>query len=316
MTNKKLRIIFFGTPYYVLPILEKLHKEFEVVAVVTQEPKPVGRDQKLEYSPVDDWAHSKKIEIHFDFDNLPEAELGVCASFGKIIPSEVLSYFKYGILNIHPSLLPKFRGSSPIQATLIEGLQITGVSIIRMNEKLDQGPILTQFKEEVLETDDNQTLRDRLFEKSAEVLFEMIPNYIKGKITLKKQDESKVILTKEVKKDDAFIPFETLKEVMTLNSGSTEVEFPFIKNKQSLASSTGKKYKITATLINNFIKAMKPWPNVWTKVNINGKEQRLKVLKSHINQESGYLEIDEVQLEGKNSVSFRQFSSSYMIWQT
>lgn len=304
MTNKKLRIIFFGTPYYVLPILEKLHKEFEVVAVVTQEPKPVGRDQKLEYSPVDDWAHSKKIEIHFDFDNLPEAELGVCASFGKIIPSEVLSYFKYGILNIHPSLLPKFRGSSPIQATLIEGLQITGVSIIKMNEKLDQGPILTQFKEEVLEADDNQTLRDRLFEKSAEVLFEMIPNYIKGKITLKKQDESKVILTKEVKKDDAFIPFETLKEVMTLNSGSTEIEFSFIKNQN---------YKVTATLINNLIKAMKPWPYAWTKITTGNKEQRLKILKSHINQESGYLELDDVQLEGKNVVSWKQFNESYRL---
>lgn len=301
MTNKKLKVIFFGTPHYVLPILEKLYKEFEVVAVVTQEPKPVGRDQKLEYSPVDDWAHLKKIEIHFDFKDLPEAELGVCASFGKIIPSEVLNYFKYGILNIHPSLLPKFRGSSPIQATLIEGLQTTGVSIIRMNEKLDQGHILTQFKDEVLGTDDNQGLRDRLFEKSAEVLVEMIPNYIKGKITLKKQDESKVILTKEVKKDDAFIPFETLKEVMTLNSGNSEIEFPFIKNQ---------KYKVTASLINNLIKAMKPWPYVWTKITAGNKEQRLKILKSHINQESGYLELDEVQLEGKNVVSWKQFNES------
>lgn len=302
MTGKKLRIIFFGTPHYVLPVLDALEKTYDIVAVVTQEPKPVGRDQKLEYSPVDEWAHKKNIEKHFDFDNLPEAELGVCASFGKIIPSEVLNYFKYGIINIHPSLLPKYRGSSPIQATLIEGINQTGVSIIKMNEKLDQGNILTQFKDNVLENDDNQILRDRLFEKSAEVLVEMIPNYIKGKITLKKQDKSKVILTKEVKKDDAFIPFEILKEVMTLNSGSSEIEFPFIKNQ---------KYKVTASLINNLIKAMKPWPYVWTKIITGNKEQRLKILKSHINNESGYLELDEVQLEGKNPVSFKQFNGSY-----
>lgn len=304
MNAKKLKIIFFGTPHYVLPILEKLDKEYGVVAVVTQEPKPVGRDAKLTYSAVDEWAHKRKIEIHFDFDNLPEAELGVCASFGKIIPNDVLNYFKYGIINIHPSLLPKFRGSSPIQASILEGLDEIGLSIIRMNNKLDQGPILTQFKEQILESDDNETLRNRLFEKSADVLIEMIPNYIKGKITLKKQDEDKVILTKEVKKDDAFIPFELLKEVMTLNSGTKEIEIPFIKEQ---------KYKVTAKLINNFIKAMKPWPNVWTKINTGNKEQRLKILKSHINNESGYLELDEVQLEGKNIVAWKQFSKSYKL---
>ncbi len=304
MTGKKLRIIFFGTPHYVLPVLDALEKTYDIVAVVTQEPKPVGRDQKLEYSPVDEWAHKKNIEKHFDFVNLPEAELGVCASFGKIIPSEVLSYFKYGIINIHPSLLPRYRGSSPIQATLIEGISQTGVSIIKMNEKLDQGHILTQFKDEVLENDDNQTLRDRLFEKSAEVLVEMIPNYIKGKITLKKQDESKVILTKEVKKDDAFIPFEILKEVMTLNSGSSEIEFPFIKNQ---------KYKVTASLINNLIKAMKPWPIAWTKVRIKSEELRMKILKTHINTETGYLDLDEVQLEGKNIVNWKQFNENYKL---
>jgi methionyl-tRNA formyltransferase len=304
MDTKKIKIIFFGTPEYVLPILDKLHKEYEVVAVVTQEPKPVGRDQKLSYSHVDEYAHKHKMHKQFDFDDLPEADLGVCASFGKIIPEFIINNLKFGILNIHPSLLPKYRGSSPIQASMIEGGGEIGVSIIKMNNKLDQGSILTQFKDEILETDDNETLRNRLFEKASDVLVEMIPNYIKGKITQKRQNEEEAIITKEIKKDDAYLPFEVLKEVMTLNAGAVEIEFPFVKNQ---------KYKVTAKLINNFIKAMKPWPYVWTKVRIKNDELRMKILKTHINPETGYLELDEVQLEGKNVVSFKQFNENYKL---
>ena len=177
-----MRIIFFGTPDYVIPILDKLHKYHEIVAVVTQSPKPVGRDKKLTYSAVDQWAFKKHILRNFDYVDLPEADMGVCASFGMIIPKVILDSFPHGIINVHPSLLPQFRGSSPIQATIISGVNPTGVSIIKMSEKMDAGPILTQFKEDVMSDDTNETLRARLFEKSADVLLEMIPAYIDGKI--------------------------------------------------------------------------------------------------------------------------------------
>ncbi|MDP3917933.1 MAG: methionyl-tRNA formyltransferase, partial [Candidatus Woesebacteria bacterium] len=142
-----VKIIFFGTPDYVIPILDKLHKYHEVVAVVTQSPKPVGRDKIITYSAVDAWAFKKHIIRNFDYTNLPKANMGVCASFGMIIPQVILDKFKYGIINIHPSLLPEFRGSSPIQATIIAGSD-PAVSIIKMDEKMDHGPVLTQFKEE------------------------------------------------------------------------------------------------------------------------------------------------------------------------
>jgi len=121
--------------------------------------------------------------------NLPEADMGICASFGMIIPKSIINKFKYGILNVHPSLLPAFRGSSPVPGTLISGINPTGVSIIKMNEKLDQGPVLTQFKEDVLEDDTNETLRNRLFEKSAQVLVEMIPAYVDEKKKYKPQEK-------------------------------------------------------------------------------------------------------------------------------
>jgi methionyl-tRNA formyltransferase len=235
-----MKIIFFGTPDYVIPILDKLHKYHEIVAVVTQSPKPVGRDKIITYSAVDSWAFKKHIPRNFDYVDSPEADMGVCASFGMIIPKVVLDNFKFGILNIHPSLLPEFRGTSPIQATIIAGSD-PAISIIKMDEKMDHGPILTQFKEDVLENDTNETLRKRLFEKSAEVLIEMIPAYIEGKIKLKPQDESKATYTKIIIKQDGFVDL----------------------------------IKDDPIIIERKHRAYIPWPGIWTLV--NGK--RLKILE-------------------------------------
>ncbi|MFZ3301387.1 MAG: methionyl-tRNA formyltransferase [Microgenomates group bacterium] len=303
-----MRIIFFGTPDYVIPVLEKLHKYHEIVAVVTQSPKPVGRDKKVTYSAVDAWAFKKHIPRNFDYVDLPEADMGVCASFGMIIPDVVLNMFPHGILNVHPSLLPQFRGSSPIQATLIAGITTTGVSIIKMSDKLDAGPILTQFKEEVLESDTNETLRSRLFEKSAEVLVEMIPAYIEGKIKLKKQDETKASFTTMIKKENAFIPPAYLKNAMEINNTNEEWNLNFLKNFP---------LKPDANTIYRFIKAMSFWPVAWTNITVISNKlpvtKRLKLIKAHINEESGYLELDEVQLEGKNPTSWKLFKGSYGI---
>jgi len=272
--RKIMKIIFFGTPDYVLPILEKLHKYYEVVAVITQSPKPVGREKILTFSPVDNWAHKKKVSIFFDFNNLPEADMGICAAFGMIIPKEVLNHFKYGILNIHPSLLPKYRGASPIQSAIVNGDTTTGVTIIKMDEKMDHGPILTSFKEEILPDDTFETLRIRLFERSVEVLLNLIPNFIKSKIHLKPQDENLATFCKIVSKQDGFINLE----------------------KDSPESIEAKQ------------RAYSPWPGIWTNLK-NGK--RLKILKCHLDKDE--LILDEVQLEGKGPVSWNQFKSAYQI---
>lgn len=266
-----MKIIFFGTPDYVLPVLEKLYRYHEIVAVITQEPKPMGREQNLSYSPVDEWAHKKKIRKQFDFADLPEAQLGVCASFGKIIPGFVLSHFKYGILNIHPSLLPKYRGASPIQSQIADGVTETGVTIIKMDEKMDHGPIVSKFKDQILPTDSFETLRTKLFERSADVLLELIEPYTDGKIQLKPQNHEEATFTKMVTKQDGFVD---------LKKDSPET-------------------------IERKIRAYAPWPGVWTLT----KDKRLKILKAHIDNLE--LIIDEVQLEGKNPVSWKQFTQAY-----
>lgn len=273
------KIVFFGTPEYVLPILAKLHKYHEVVGVVTQPPKTSGRNKFLTYSPVDSFAHKRKIPIIFEFDDVPEADLGVCASYGRIIPAKVISLFKNGILNIHPSLLPKYRGASPVPHAIKDGLKETGVSIIKMDEKMDHGPIVAQFKEEIKDTDAAESLRDRLFERSADVFIQLIPAYMQNKIKLVSQDDREATFTKTFKKEDGFIEYAKLGD-------------------ESEAVNT-----------HNFIRAMNPWPGAWTEVVIQDAKKRLKLIKSHV--EDGRLVMDEVQLEGKNPVSFKQFSEGY-----
>jgi methionyl-tRNA formyltransferase len=320
-----MKIVFFGTPDYVVPILEALYKAFKLrsgesptVAVVTQAPKPVGRKQIMEYSPVDNWGHKKKILVLFKSADLIKkqikADLGVLASYGEIIPNDVISLFPYGILNIHPSLLPNWRGASPIQATIISGEKQTGVSIIKLDPELDHGPILSQFKDEVLESDTTDSLRRRLFSRSAEVLPKLIEAYIEGKIIPKRQDDELATYTYQIKKEDAFIPPEFLTHTLT---GTTLVtskwNIPFIKNYYLMPSSLS---------LERFIRAMQPWPGCWTNVQLNSKLKtknlkRLKILKAHLEKTNkpvpnAYCLVpDFVQLEGKSPVFWKQFCQGY-----
>lgn len=300
-----MKIVFFGTPEYVLPILNKLNKYHEIVAVVTQPPKPVGRDKKITYSAVDNWAHKRKIPIYFDSSDLPSADLGILASYGGLLEKDCFNHFPKGILVVHPSLLPQFRWSSPVQAAILTGTNPTGVTVFKMDDKFDHGPIVAQSKEDVLESDTNETLRNRLFEKSADILLEALEPYVKGKITLKQQDDTKATFARIIKKEDAFVPLEFIKNL----TGVSKIEIPeswevgFLKNT---------KVDLNAKTLNNFIKAMQPWPIAWTIVTINETQLRLKLISSHV-ENNNLLVLDTVQLEGKNPVIWKQFQQAYNI---
>ncbi len=285
-----MKIVFFGTPDYVLPILRAVHKKYvtgpgksPIVAVVTSSPKPVGRKQIPAYSPIDKWAHEHKVATFYAAGDLTKEnirpELGILASYGEIIKQEVINLFPQGILVIHPSLLPKYRGASPVPEALKNGDTVTGVTILKMDAKMDHGPIVAQFKENIHPSDTSDVLRDRLFAKSAEVLIETIDPYIQGKIKLKKQDDEAATFTKLVTRQDGFI---------------------------DLSVTDGVKAE-------RFIRAMFPWPGAWTllrsKGAAEGQAKRLKILKAHL--EDNKLILDEVQLEGKGPVSYKQFKEAY-----
>ena len=306
-----MKIVFFGTPDYVLPVLEQVHKKIKgkigspVVAVVTQSPKPAGRDKKITFSPVDAWAHKRKVPIYYRSSDLIknrlEADLGVLAAYGEIIPETVLKNFKYGILNLHPSLLPLFRGASPVQGAIASGATETGVSIIKLDAKLDHGPILSQIKEEILPEDTTDTLRERLFSRGADVLVELLEPYIKGKIAPRTQDDKKATHTTLVKKVHGFIPPKYLSSALGGKPVEEDWQIPFIKDFSLFPSPES---------IHNFIRSMTSWPGAWAYIRLSERQsKRLKILNAHLEEEK--LVLDEVQLEGKNPVSWEELIAGY-----
>lgn len=309
--NLKMKIVFFGTPDYVLPVLNTLHKKLKekidqspFVAIVTQKPKPTGRKQFLTYSPVDNWAHKKGIPKYYSAKDLLKEEkmydLGILASYGEIIPKSVIGLFKHGILNIHPSLLPRFKGASPIQATIISGDKRTGVTTISLDEKLDHGPIISQFRQDVHTNDTTESLRKRLFEKSAEVLVALVPAFIKGKIKPRAQNHKNEIFTRQIRKDDAFISPLDIKNALKGKSSKKKWNIEFIKDFSMEANPKN---------IERFIRSMTPWPIAWTKITVNKKRFRFKIINAHL--ERDHLVLDDVQLEGKNAVTWKQFLEGY-----
>ncbi len=306
-----MKIVFFGTPDYVLPVLISLHKKFAtgpgvspIAAVVTQSPKPTGRKQILTYSPIDKWAHEHKITTYYNPEDLLKEkikfDLGVIADYGKIISKEVIGLFANGILNIHFSQLPKYRGASPVQAAILSGDKEIGVTIFKIDELLDHGPIISQFKEEIGITDTWGSLKVRLFERTKDVLIELIPPYLEGKIKTRKQDEKDASYTILVKKEHGFIPPKYLEAALEGKSLKEDWSIPFIKD-----------YLLHPTpyTLDCFIRAMGPWPCAWSLVNINKKQSRIKIIKAHLEEEK--LVLDEVQLEGKNPVSWKEFKMGY-----
>lgn len=307
-----MKIVFFGTPDYVVPILSAIHKEFigkagksPIVAVVTQGPKEVGRKKTVTFSPVDKWAHERNIKTYYSseklIDDKVEADLGILAAYGEIIPKSVLSMFKHGILNIHPSALPEFRGASPVQGTIASGKNETAGTIIRLDEKMDHGPIIVQFKEDVLTHDTTESLRNRIFDRSKDVMTEVIKPYISGKIKLKAQDHEKATYTKLLKKDFGLVPPQYLNKALEGEVSNEDWEIAFV---------TGLTQKPTPENIENFIRSLSPWPGAWTYINLReGNKKRMKILKTHI--DGTKLVLDEVQLEGKNPVSWELIKQAY-----
>lgn len=320
-----MKLVFFGTPDYVIPVLEALKSSGRnIAAVVTQPPKPVGRKKVLTPSPTALWAEKHSIKI---FDGKPKemveelrtlnTEVGVLGAYGRILPPEILTIFPHGILNIHPSLLPKYRGASPVQAAIARGEEKTGVTIIKLDEEMDHGPILAQFTEDIKDDDTAGTLRQRLFEKAAEVLPKILYHYIAMKISPKEQNHKKATYTTLLKKEHGFIPPEYVNAALHGISLQDQRAILFIRDYCLVPS---------ALSLERFIRAVDPWPGAWTEVKLYRdtamKPYRLKILKAHVKKllpssprakpRGAYCLVpDLVQLEGKTPVSWEEFKKGY-----
>lgn len=214
--QKSPKIIFWGTPEFADTIFKDLlAADLNIVAAVTQPDKPKGRKNELHASAVKLTAFSHKIPV-LQPENLKSeeflnslrslgAEIFVVAAYGKIIPQVILDIPARGAINVHPSLLPRYRGASPVLGALLNGDSETGVSLILMDNKMDHGPILAQEKFKIAPDDTNFTLHNKLAPIAARMLVKAIPAYLDGSLKPQAQDESLVTLTRILNKDDGRI---------------------------------------------------------------------------------------------------------------
>jgi len=210
--NKKIRLIFMGTPEFSLPGLKALisEKDFEIVGVFTQTDKPVGREQKMTPPPVKRLALENGLnifqpeKIKDELENIKnlKPDLIVVIAYGKIIPQSILDIPVYGCINVHASLLPKYRGAACLNAPILNGDTETGVTIMQMEAGLDTGPILRQAKMKLKGKEILEDVHDKLSALGAEILVSTLKDFMAGKIKPQIQDESKASYIKTLKKED------------------------------------------------------------------------------------------------------------------
>lgn len=210
MAKKHKKIVFFGTPEFAKIILEKLIKtEFKPVMVITAPDKPVGRKQILSLSPIKELVQKHQIPL-FQPKTLKDSDieekllalgsdLFIVAAYGLILPQNILNIPKFGPINIHPSLLPKYRGASPIQATILADDQETGITIMLMDEKIDHGPIIAQKKIKI-EKENSVNLSKRLAGLGANLLITILPKWFEKEIKPVSQYHQKATFTRLIKR--------------------------------------------------------------------------------------------------------------------
>jgi methionyl-tRNA formyltransferase len=300
-----MRIAFFGSPDFSVSILENIHKTFPISLVVTQPDKKVGRKQILTATPVKQFAHKQSIPVVSDASMIriieavrkEKIDLAIVVAYGLILPKELLEIPKFGFINVHYSLLPKYRGASPVQWAILSGDKKTGTTIMQMDEELDHGNSIVQKEADIEINDTEETLLEKLNQTSIPRLLDILRQVSDNqKLATTVQHHVDATHTRRLTKDDGFIELQTIKKAMN-NEQLTFKDLP--KLQQEIFKSPDTKYYIPDT-IHNFIRALYPWPGAWTLLP-NGK--RVKIISSTIQERSGdihgALQIREIQVEGK-----------------
>ncbi|MBE9471699.1 MAG: methionyl-tRNA formyltransferase [Chloroflexi bacterium] len=209
------RVVFMGTPEFAVPVLEALADAHRVVGVVTQPDRPAGRGRRLAPSPVKQVALEHGLMLSQPHSlRTPEAvvqlsawrpEVIVVAAFGQILPQDVLDIPPHGCLNVHGSLLPRWRGAAPVTAAILAGDEVTGVTIMQMDAGLDTGPVLAQREEPIAPDDTQATLEERLARMGAELLVETLVAYLAGSLLPRSQPDEGATYAGQLRKEDGWL---------------------------------------------------------------------------------------------------------------
>jgi methionyl-tRNA formyltransferase len=222
--DKKLNFVFFGTPDAASETLEILKQNgYTPSLIVTSPDKPKGRKMTIAPPPAKVWAKKNNIPyiqpedlkggLDIVFQNNIQPDLFFVVAYGKIIPENILNIPKLGSINIHYSLLPKYRGASPVESAILNGDAETGISIQKMEYKMDSGPIIVQEKINIFPDEKASDLRKRLIKIGGELLVKILPDFISGKIKEIAQNENEATYCKKIKKEDG---------LMDLNDGGAK----------------------------------------------------------------------------------------------
>jgi len=293
--KKKYRLVYFGSPEFSLPPLKTLYLGgYEIVGVYSQEPKKKSRGMKKIPTPVHQWAESQLLpfftpnkldEISLKKFQALKPDIAVLFAYGKIIPATWLNVPLYGFINIHASLLPKWRGAAPVQRAIENGDKSTGITIMKMNEMLDEGPIIASREISITNDTNGQSLINQISDDSCSLLFNNLEKYLSGKISLVEQDNSSSSYASKIKKSETKII-----------------------------------WSLTAAELNQKIRAFYPYPSMW----FTHQGLRYKILKANVSDlfgepgkviktpltiacKSGSLDILEIQPEAKKPMTVEQF---------
>lgn len=302
INTNSLKFTFFGTSELSVKILEKLIEGSYIPSLVVTTPdKPRGRKMIMTPPPVKVFAQKNNLKIiqpeklnsklfqKTDLPGLPsqsfratmqdgfssDYDLFIVASYGKIIPKSILDIPKFGILNVHPSLLPKLRGPSPIQSFILSGEEKTGVTIMLMDEEVDHGSILSisNLKSKISNLNAVR-LEEKLAEMGGQMLVDVIPKWINREIKPLEQDHSQATFTKKISKEDGLID---------LQKDSSEIIY--------------KKFL-----------AFQPWPGIYYFTEKSGRKIRVIITDMELS-ETGELKIKKVKPEGKNEMNYEKFTN-------
>ena len=211
------KIIFMGTPFFSVPILKSLYQNgYSVSVVYTQPPQKSQRGQKINKSPIQGISETLKIEHRtprslkdnkeeYNYLKKLNADIAIVVAYGQIIPKEYLSLVKKGFINIHASLLPKWRGAAPIQRSIMNLEKETGISIMKIVEKLDMGPVCNSYKIQITSNDNSETVAEKLSALAAEKILDNIDEILEDKIEFKEQNHNEASYASKIDKTEGQI---------------------------------------------------------------------------------------------------------------
>ncbi len=298
-------MVFMGSSEFSVPFLAKLAQDVNLVGVVTQPDRPAGRGRNFKFSPVKSTAllmgkevfQPEKMADQNSFLKIKKwnPDVIVVVAYGQILKEEILNVPYYGSINVHASLLPRWRGASPIQTAILEGDEITGITIMKMDKGMDTGPVYVNKAVNILADDTSQSLGNTLSVIGADLLAETLPKIVSGKISPQAQEEDKATYCRLIRKDHGALDFSK-----------------------------------SAAILQRQIRAFYPWPGSFMQL----QEKELKIIKAHVEESTetvggkrlishGFpavstsedlLVLDMLQPAGKRQMSGKEFLQGCRYW--